>query len=56
VIVVDASAVLEVLLRTPAAKAVERRLFEAGQTLHVPHLLDVEIAQVLRRYSAHGEN
>ena len=55
-IVVDASALLEVLLRTPAAKAVEGRLFDASQqTLHAPHLLDVEVAQVLRRYAAIGE-
>jgi predicted nucleic acid-binding protein len=54
-IVVDASALLEALLRTPAAAAVERRLFEAGETLHAPHLLDVEVAQVVRRYAATGE-
>jgi predicted nucleic acid-binding protein len=55
VIVVDASALLEVLLRTPAAKAVEDRLFAPRQTLHAPHLLDVEVAQVVRRYAATGE-
>jgi predicted nucleic acid-binding protein len=55
VIVVDASALLEVLLRTPAAAAVESRLFAAGETLHAPHLLDVEVAQVLRRYVALGQ-
>lgn len=54
-IVVDASALIEVLLRTPAAEAVEERLFAPGQTLHAPHLLDVEVAQVIRRYAAHGE-
>lgn len=54
-IVVDASALLEVLLRTPAAGALERRLFEADQSLHAPHLLDVEVAQVIRRYEANGE-
>lgn len=54
-IVVDASALLEVLLRTPAAKAVEDRLFAPHQTLHAPHLLDVEVAQVIRRYSANGD-
>jgi predicted nucleic acid-binding protein len=54
VIVIDASAVLEVLLRTPAAKAVEQKLFD-GRTLHAPHLLDIEVAQVLRRYAARGE-
>lgn len=51
-IVVDASAALEVLLQTPAASAIETRLFQPGQTLHAPHLIDVEIAQVLRRYAA----
>lgn len=54
-IVVDASAVLETLLRTPAAASVERRLFEPSQTLHAPHLLDVEVAQVVRRYAGIGE-
>jgi len=49
VIVVDASAVLEVLLRTPAAAAVEARLLAPGETLHAPHLIDVEVAHVLRR-------
>jgi len=55
VIVVDASALLETLLRTPAAEAVEKRLFAARETLHAPHLLDVEVAQVIRRYAAIGE-
>jgi predicted nucleic acid-binding protein len=55
VIVVDASAVLEALLRAPAAGAVERRLFDPSETLHAPHLLDVEVAQVIRRYAANGE-
>jgi predicted nucleic acid-binding protein len=55
VIVVDASALLEVLLRTPAGAAVEKRLYDPNETLHGPHLLDVEVAQVLRRYAAAGE-
>ena len=54
-IVVDASALLEALLRTPAASTVEDRLFAPHQTLHAPHLLDVEVAQVVRRYAANGE-
>jgi predicted nucleic acid-binding protein len=54
-IAVDASAVLEALLRTPAASAVERRLFRCSETLHAPHLLDVEVAQVVRRYAANCE-
>jgi predicted nucleic acid-binding protein len=55
VIVVDASALLEALLSTPATEAVERRLFGSRQTLHAPHLLDVEVAQVVRRYAAAGD-
>jgi predicted nucleic acid-binding protein len=55
VIVVDASALLEALLRTPAASEVERRLFDAGSTLHAPHLLDIEVAHVIRRYAAAGD-
>jgi predicted nucleic acid-binding protein len=51
VIVVDASALLEVLLRTPVGNAVEVRLAENAGELHVPHLLDVEIAHALRRYA-----
>jgi len=55
VIVVDASSVLEVLLRTPGAEAVQARLFDPAETLHAPHLLDVEVAQVIRRYAMAGE-
>ena len=54
-IVVDASALLEALLRTSAAKAVEDRFFAPRQTLHAPHLIDVEVAQVIRRYAANRE-
>ena len=54
-IVVDASAILEVLLRTPAAQSIEERLFERGETLHAPHLVDLEVLQVLRRYATAGE-
>src|SRR5215467_12703018 len=53
-IVVDASALLEVLLRTPSAQAVEGRLLDPQETLHTPHLLDIEVAQVIRRYAANG--
>ncbi|MGH7552501.1 MAG: type II toxin-antitoxin system VapC family toxin [Longimicrobiales bacterium] len=53
-IVIDASAILEVLLRTGAAAAIEARLF-GGETLHAPHMLDLEVAQVLRRYERAGE-
>ena len=54
-IVVDASVLLEVLLNTPAGTLVARRLFAEDETLHAPHLLDVEVAQVLRRYALAGD-
>ena len=54
-IVVDASAVIETLLQSQAAPAIERILFREGETLHAPHLLDVEVAQVIRRYEASGD-
>ena len=47
--------ILEVLLRTPGAERIERRLFGVGESLHAPHLLDLEVAQVLRRYAAREE-
>jgi predicted nucleic acid-binding protein len=50
VIVVDASVVIEVLLNTSAGIQLAERLFNPGETLHAPHLLDIEVAQVLRRY------
>jgi predicted nucleic acid-binding protein len=50
VIVVDASAVLDVLLGLPGSAEVEHRLLESGDAMHAPELLDVEVAQVLRRH------
>ena len=54
-IVVDASALIEVLLNTSAAPRIADRLFDRGETLHAPHLLDLEVTQVLRRYARTGE-
>lgn len=53
-IVLDASATVEWLLGLPAAQLVERRLVDAGTSLHAPHLLPVEVAQVVRRFEARG--
>jgi predicted nucleic acid-binding protein len=49
VIVVDASALIEALLQSPAAPAVEERLLQSGETIHAPHLIDIEVAHALRR-------
>ncbi len=53
-IVVDASAVIELLLHTKLGKAVAWRIADRAVSLHAPHLLDLEVAQVLRRLEAGG--
>jgi predicted nucleic acid-binding protein len=52
---VDASALLEVLLNTPAGVRLANRLLAPDETLHAPHLIDLEIAQALRRYTLSGQ-
>ncbi len=51
-IVLDASAAIELLLGNPA---VATRVSRRGESLHAPHLIDVEVAHVLRRLAASGE-
>lgn len=53
-IVVDASAVLELLLDGPAREVIATRFCEPGVSLHAPHLLDVEVASVLRQHARSG--
>jgi len=55
VIVLDASALLEFLLQTPLGTRVEARLFRDEDEFHSPHLVDVEVAQGLRRLVRAGE-
>jgi predicted nucleic acid-binding protein len=50
VIVLDASAAIEWLLQSPAGVKIDKRIFSFPESLHVPHLIDVEVTQVLRRY------
>jgi predicted nucleic acid-binding protein len=54
VIVLDASAAIEMLLRTPTGGQVEVRVASRRESLHAPHLIDLEVAQVLRRHAAAG--
>ena len=49
-IVLDASAVIEWLLQSRAGVRIDRRIFSPSESLHAPHLLDVEVVQVLRRF------
>jgi predicted nucleic acid-binding protein len=53
-VVVDASVVIDLLLRAQDAEALTARLLDPKQCLTAPHLLDVEVAQVLRRQRPHG--
>jgi predicted nucleic acid-binding protein len=48
-IVLDASAALELLLRPGAWPELESLFDDASVPVFAPHLLDVEVAQVLRR-------
>lgn len=54
-IVVDASTVVDLLLRAAAAPHLADRLLRRGVSLHAPHLLVVEVAQAVRRYALSGE-
>jgi predicted nucleic acid-binding protein len=49
VIVLDASAAIDWLLQTAAGQQIENRIYSRAETLHAPHLLDLEVTQVLRR-------
>ena len=48
--VLDASALVELLVGTAAGRIVAARIADPAVGLHVPHLADVEVAQALRRY------
>ena len=50
----DASAAIDWLLQTAAGKQIETRIYSRGESLHAPHLLDLEVAQVLRRLVREG--
>ena len=52
--VIDASAALEVLLKTPLGMRAAPRLLSPDEPLHAPHLLDIEFVHVLRRLTQSG--
>ena len=51
--VLDASAAVELLLNTPAGRRVSSRLADETEAIHAPYLIDIEVAQVLRRHVLH---
>ena len=48
--VLDASGALELLLNTARGRRLGARLGDEAEIVHAPHLIDIEIAHVLRRY------
>jgi predicted nucleic acid-binding protein len=54
-IVLDASALVELVLATPSGRGIAARVADPAVSLHAPHLADVEVAQALRRYTRDGE-
>jgi predicted nucleic acid-binding protein len=54
VIILDASAAVDWLLQTSAGQHIEKRIYSRNESLHAPHLLDIEVAQVLRRLEREG--
>lgn len=53
-IVLDASALVELLLETSSGHQVAAVIADPAIGLHVPHLADVEVTQALRRYARDG--
>ena len=54
-IVLDASAAIEWLLDSRSGQKIDGLMISHGDELHVPHLLDIEVAQVLRRLVLQGK-
>ena len=50
-IVLDASALVELLLDTAAGRRVGILISDAATGVHAPHLIDVEVLSVLRRFA-----
>jgi predicted nucleic acid-binding protein len=53
VIVVDASAIVDLLVPGPGFRAISARV-RGARSLAAPHLLDAEVGQVLRRFERAG--
>jgi predicted nucleic acid-binding protein len=48
-IVLDASAAVDLVLQRDAFERIAARVEASGENIHVPHLIDLEVAGVLRR-------
>jgi predicted nucleic acid-binding protein len=54
-IVLDASALVELLLGTESGRSIASRIADPEVALHVPHVADLEVAQTLRRFVRDGD-
>jgi predicted nucleic acid-binding protein len=54
-IVLDASALLEILLQTRRAERLMQRALAASERIHAPELLDIEAVSALRRLHLRNE-
>jgi predicted nucleic acid-binding protein len=52
--VLDASLLTEILVATPLGTRLTAKVLTADASLHVPHLLDVEVVQAIRRLTLSG--
>jgi predicted nucleic acid-binding protein len=55
VIVLDASVVVELVLNTRVGQSVADRIAPPTLGLHAPHLVDIEVTRVVRRYVLGGQ-
>ncbi len=53
-IVLDASAAIDWLLQTAVGQQIEQRIYSRAESLHAPHILDLEVTQVLRQLVREG--
>ncbi len=54
-IVLDASAAVDYVLGVGAFERIAARLGAATETVHAPHVLDLEVAQAVRRLALQGK-
>lgn len=54
-IVLDASAAVELLLRSDGRDGLETQIFAAAGGVHAPALIDAEVLHALRRYERAGD-
>ena len=53
-LVIDASAVVELLMASPIGEAIQEYVFSSSAPLAAPQLLDVEVLHVIRRFHRTG--